>query len=76
MLSQCVAMGREQASRAEGGAAVAVIGNTGAGKSTFVNYLHCCEMERVLKAIPSSLLLQHSLLPSSPATRKKSTSFA
>ena len=47
MLSQCVALGREQASRAEGGAAVAVIGNTGAGKSTFVNYLHGCEMESV-----------------------------
>ena len=54
MLSQCVAMGREQASRAEGGAAVAVIGNTGAGKSTFVNYLHGCKMESVSKAAVSS----------------------
>ena len=54
MLSQCVAMGREQAKSAENGAAVAIIGNTGAGKSTFVNYLHGCKMESVSKAAVSS----------------------
>ena len=40
LLLECVKLGDEAAQVARGGPAVAVIGNTGAGKSTFVNYCH------------------------------------
>ena len=38
VLTECVKLGEQAAQVAQGGLAVAVIGNTGAGKSTFVNY--------------------------------------
>ena len=40
VLHACVELGRAAANRAEGGHAIAIIGNTGAGKSTFANYMH------------------------------------
>lgn len=41
-LVSCMAHGREAAARAAGTRLVAVLGNTGAGKSAFVNLLHGC----------------------------------
>jgi hypothetical protein len=50
-LLACVAQGRRQAVGARGKGAVVVIGNTGAGKSSFINYLHGCAFERVKAAV-------------------------
>jgi hypothetical protein len=44
LLTSCVSDGVENAKQVAGKEAVIVIGNTGAGKSTFVNYLLGCEM--------------------------------
>jgi energy-coupling factor transporter ATP-binding protein EcfA2 len=44
LLTLCVSEGAENAKQVEGKEALMVIGNTGAGKSTFVNYLLGCEM--------------------------------
>ena len=44
-LVSCVAYGREQARLAEGRDVVVVLGNTGAGKSAFINYLSGCTFE-------------------------------
>ena len=49
-LLDCIEYGVKQASRANGQQLVIVIGNTGAGKSTFINLLHGCELEMVKKA--------------------------
>ncbi|NGX38695.1 MAG: hypothetical protein KR126chlam1_00005 [Chlamydiae bacterium] len=45
LLTTCVRYGNERAKKIEGKEAVIVIGNTGAGKSTMVNYLAGCTME-------------------------------
>ncbi|XRB03151.1 ubiquitin carboxyl-terminal hydrolase [Pycnococcus provasolii] len=45
VLEACIAAGKQQAVRATDKQLVMVIGNTGAGKSTLVNYLHGCQME-------------------------------
>ena len=47
MLSSCVALGTAQAKKAKDRDVLMVIGNTGAGKSTLVNYLAGCTMEMV-----------------------------
>jgi hypothetical protein len=47
---QCGVMAREQA---KGKELLMVIGNTGVGKSLFVNYLHGCQIDRA--ALPGSL---------------------
>jgi energy-coupling factor transporter ATP-binding protein EcfA2 len=44
LLTYCVAAGAGNAKQIAGKGSVIVIGNTGAGKSTFVNYLLGCEM--------------------------------
>ena len=44
LLTYCVSLGEENTQRLIGKQAVIVIGNTGAGKSTFVNHLLGCEM--------------------------------
>jgi energy-coupling factor transporter ATP-binding protein EcfA2 len=44
LLTHCVAEGAQNAEKIKGKAALVVVGNTGAGKSTFVNYLLGCEM--------------------------------
>ena len=44
LLTLCVSDGAENSKQIAGKEAVIVIGNTGAGKSTFVNYLLGCEM--------------------------------
>ncbi|CAK0884720.1 unnamed protein product, partial [Prorocentrum cordatum] len=44
-LVSCVEHGRAQARRAAGKRVVVVVGNTGAGKSAFVNFLHGCAFE-------------------------------
>jgi len=44
-LVSCIAYGKVQAKRAEGKHTVVVIGNTGAGKSAFINLLHGCAFE-------------------------------
>jgi energy-coupling factor transporter ATP-binding protein EcfA2 len=44
LLTLCVSDGAENAKKISGKDAVIVIGNTGAGKSTFVNYLLGCDM--------------------------------
>ena len=45
----CIDYGVAQAKRASGQDLVIVIGNTGAGKSTFVNLLEGCELEMLTK---------------------------
>ena len=45
-LDECIRMGTGAANRAAGKHVLAVVGNTGAGKSTFIDYLHGCAMER------------------------------
>ena len=44
LLTTCIAYGRERAKKLNGKEAIIVIGNTGAGKSTLVNYLSGCTM--------------------------------
>ena len=45
LLTDCVRYGRANAEAMSGADAVIVLGNTGAGKSTFINYLAGCELE-------------------------------
>lgn len=47
VLSACVEIGQRRAEVVKGKAAVIVTGNTGAGKSTFVNYMMKCTLEKV-----------------------------
>ena len=62
-LRGCLRMGELAAQKAANQHALIVIGNTGAGKSTFVNYLHGCFLERaklhdgknVIQVIPDSV---------------------
>ena len=49
LLHHCIEMGEVQATNVDKRKAVIFIGNTGAGKSTAVNYLLGCEMESVRK---------------------------
>jgi len=44
-LVRCIAHGEAVASRAAGKRIVVVLGNTGAGKSAFINYLHGCKFQ-------------------------------
>ena len=44
LLTTCITYGRERAKKLNGKEAIIVIGNTGAGKSTLVNYLSGCTM--------------------------------
>ncbi|XWN35614.1 MAG: GTPase [Roseivirga sp.] len=45
LLTTCVAYGTERAKKMEGKQGIMVLGNTGAGKSTFINFLAGCTME-------------------------------
>ena len=45
LLTTCISYGRERAQKLQDKQAIIVIGNTGAGKSTFVNYLAGCTMD-------------------------------
>ena len=45
LLTDCVRYGRVNAEALSGKDAIVVLGNTGAGKSTFINYLAGCELE-------------------------------
>lgn len=47
LLMECINRGEREAVQATGKELVMVIGNTGAGKSTLVNYLSGCTMQRV-----------------------------
>jgi predicted GTPase len=47
LLTTCIEYGEREAQKIENKQAIIVIGNTGAGKSTFVNYLYGCEFETV-----------------------------
>ena len=49
LLMHCVDMGEAAAGKAEGKAIVILVGNTGSGKSTFVNILHDCKMKQYFK---------------------------
>jgi predicted GTPase len=44
LLTQCVQYGKRETKKAEGKNMIIFIGNTGAGKSTTVNYLYGCTM--------------------------------
>ena len=48
LLTDCVRYGRVNAEAMSGKDAVIVLGNTGAGKSTFINYLAGCQLEEQL----------------------------
>lgn len=48
LLTHCVQLGKQEGLKAQGKDLVVVIGNTGAGKSTFINYLYGCKMQRVI----------------------------
>lgn len=45
-LQNCIQMGQKDALKAKGSDLLLVLGNTGSGKSTTVNYLHGCTMEQ------------------------------
>ena len=45
LLTDCVRYGRANAEAMSGADAVIILGNTGAGKSTFINYLAGCQLE-------------------------------
>ena len=47
VITSCVAFGEAQVAKAKGRDLLMVIGNTGAGKSTFVNFLAGCVMELI-----------------------------
>lgn len=47
LLMHCIALGKAQATLAAGKQLVFLLGNTGAGKSTFANYLCGCTLQRV-----------------------------
>jgi len=47
VLTECIDIGVGRAEKAMGKTAVVVVGNTGAGKSTFVNYILKCILEKV-----------------------------
>jgi ribosome biogenesis GTPase A len=49
VLVACIKGGMCEAKRAQGRELLMVIGNTGCGKSTFINYLHGCTMEKIKK---------------------------
>jgi len=49
LLMYCIALGEASASKAEGQDVVMVVGNTGAGKSTYVNIIHGCSMKQYYK---------------------------
>lgn len=55
LLTHCIQLGKLEAEKARGKDLIVFIGNTGAGKSTFVNYLYGCTMQRVQ---PQSLGLE------------------
>jgi len=48
-LDTCIKFGEVEAAKAEGRDILMVIGNTGAGKSTMVNFIAGCTMERVTR---------------------------
>jgi predicted GTPase len=47
LLTHCMTLGDQEAQKAINNELIVVIGNTGAGKSTFVNYLYGCKMKRI-----------------------------
>ncbi len=49
VLSNCLDMGEERSEEARGKDLVMFIGNTGSGKSTAINYLTGCDLERISK---------------------------
>lgn len=50
VLNYCISIGAKEATKAEGKDLLMVIGNTGAGKSTFVNWLAGCQIEQATRA--------------------------
>ena len=48
-ITACIREGDDAAMEAHGEDIVVILGNTGAGKSTFVNWLHGCKMQQVKK---------------------------
>jgi hypothetical protein len=47
LLTHCMTLGNQEAQKASDNELIVVIGNTGSGKSAFVNYLYGCKMKRV-----------------------------
>jgi len=47
LLAGCMNLGKQAARKVEGKDVVIIIGDSGAGKSTFINYVHGCKMECV-----------------------------
>ena len=64
-LDHCIRLGKRGAQKAQGADVLVVLGHTGAGKSTFANYVHGCTLVRADKAIVVS--------PSSPVPELKKT---
>ena len=50
VISNCLDIGEERAKAASGKEIIIFLGNTGAGKSTTVNYLAGCKLEKIKKA--------------------------
>jgi hypothetical protein len=75
LLTTCIRYGEAQAQKVKGKEAIFIIGNTGAGKSTFVNYLYGCKMEskkvRDLIGVNPADFILNTIVRVSPDSEKK-----
>jgi hypothetical protein len=57
LISHCAQLGEQNAAPATGKKVLMVLGNTGAGKSTTVNYLMGCEMKAALNEFEEAIII-------------------
>lgn len=60
VITTCISMGIPESQKAQDQDLVLMIGNTGAGKSTAINYLNGCEMERIRNNGASVIIVKES----------------